>query len=264
MKAPSRKNKSSAISTSALIGLLFGLPIPIVTVFLDITARGLEPSWQNILFVFSERSIHWIFLIHPIAFAIVFGFAGAMRWNADQKNLQLLDLLEKQARTDGLTGLLNHAAIYELLGHELARWQREREKKNMEPVSLAMFDLDHFKKVNDTHGHQVGDNVLIRTAQLMLEETRKYDFAGRYGGEEFVVLMPRTNLKEAQSIAERIRSRIERELFAENVRITISGGVAEAMPSEEAEEVLERADQALYAAKQAGRNRIELKTTAGE
>jgi diguanylate cyclase (GGDEF)-like protein len=116
--------------------------------------------------------------------------------------------------------------------------------------SIALFDIDHFKKINDQQGHLAGDAVLKSVAQLLDEAARETDVVTRFGGEEFVVIMPQTDLRGACVFAERIRAQVEKKLG-----LTVSGGVTAALGNHEAPEVIiERADAALYAAKQAGRN----------
>jgi len=119
-----------------------------------------------------------------------------------------------------------------------------------------MADVDHFKKINDGHGHQIGDEVLIEVARILRETVRKYDQCSRYGGEEFTVVLPETRLSGAQVVAENIRRRVEGGLFSrERIPVTISLGVAEfPMHATTPEGLLRQADSALYGAKAAGRN----------
>jgi diguanylate cyclase (GGDEF)-like protein len=125
-----------------------------------------------------------------------------------------------------------------------------------------MFDIDHFKNVNDTYGHQAGDEVIRQTAATLLRTIRKTDIAGRYGGEEFSVILLDTAAKDANTLAERLRKRIEQlEVRHEDMQIkfTISLGIAEMEPSvDEYEQLVACADQALYQSKEAGRNRVTL------
>ncbi|MDD2921391.1 MAG: GGDEF domain-containing protein, partial [Anaerolineales bacterium] len=135
------------------------------------------------------------------------------------------------------------------------------------PLSVILFDLDHFKKVNDTYGHAVGDAVLRRVVQVARAELRSSDVIGRYGGEEFVVIMPMTSAQQAYQLAERIRAAVESLRVPTqkgDVAVTVSLGIAELlrlpyMPNGEAEsldDLVRRADEAMYAAKNSGRNRI--------
>ncbi len=126
-----------------------------------------------------------------------------------------------------------------------------------EPCSVIMTDIDHFKKFNDTYGHQYGDEVLKTVAGILSSNLRDTDILGRYGGEEFVAFLPGTTLKEATRIAERLRQAVERYPMA-RTNVTISLGVAQCMPGETLEETIGKADRALYKAKENGRNRVEV------
>lgn len=165
--------------------------------------------------------------------------------------------LQELALRDGLTGLLNRRYWESCLEREFARHQRYDN-----PVSLVIFDIDHFKRVNDTYGHQTGDEVIRETARITSQLVRETDFAGRYGGEEFVVLLPGTTLDGAAQFAERLRSSIERQQLdyqGSPLTFTISLGVAtlaDDMAGYQA--LLERADKALYQSKEGGRNQVTL------
>jgi two-component system cell cycle response regulator len=170
---------------------------------------------------------------------------------ADNRRLELL------AHTDPLTELLNRRALIDRLSAEMERVRRYESN-----VSVLLIDLDHFKRVNDTHGHLVGDDVLMEVAALLQRAVRTVDVVARYGGEEFVVVLPETGVQGATSFAERIRELIEEHDFVaaigNNLDLTASIGVA-TFPSEgmeTADDFFARADQALYRAKAEGRNRV--------
>ena len=165
------------------------------------------------------------------------------------------DDLREEATKDFLTGLYNRRAFEDLARQELARWKRGRD-----PLSLLMIDADHFKRINDTHGHTTGDAVLRALAHAVRDQVRDLDIVARFGGEELVVVMPLTDLVGARSAGERIRQSIELLRVPTpdggQARFTVSVGVAEA--SREAgsiELLLQHADEALYEAKRRGRNR---------
>lgn len=166
------------------------------------------------------------------------------------------DLLKRLSNTDHLTQLYNRRYMMEVLERELARAERQKA-----PLSLVMMDIDHFKSVNDRYGHQQGDTVLATIASLARNALRSYDFAVRYGGEEFVLILPSTPLGEAILVAERIRRLIEQHCFEKEIaslRVTISMGVS-TYPANcvtSATELIREADAALYRAKQGGRNRV--------
>ena len=180
---------------------------------------------------------------------------------ADEDRQRLERLVEERtaelkllAATDPLTGTLNRRRFFEMAEEEGARCLRYGRR-----LTTAMLDLDHFKSINDTYGHAVGDEALWRTAQVMLAVLRRQDHIGRYGGEEFAVLMPETGLDEGFSVLERVRREIEAiDLRAgdEAVPVRASVGVAEWRANETIEHALRRADAALYQAKAAGRNRV--------
>jgi diguanylate cyclase len=163
-----------------------------------------------------------------------------------QQSHQLMTLTE--VRTDQLTGVCNRRALDETLKAWVA--MKQRYELNF---AIAIFDIDHFKQINDERGHIVGDQMLKQVAQLMCDMARETDIVTRYGGEEFVVLMPQTELAGAKIMAERVRRSVE-----ERLAITISGGIAEAQHGESPDGLLQRADAALYHAKSAGRNQVSL------
>jgi diguanylate cyclase (GGDEF)-like protein len=173
-----------------------------------------------------------------------------------QKNLHRL------ARIDSLTGVSNRLAIDEVLGRLLARSAREQK-----PLAVLMLDADHFKSVNDRFGHAGGDRVLRELVSNIGASLRHQDVMGRVGGEEFVVLAPTTNLSEARQLGERIRLMVEGApllIDGELLQLTVSVGVSVALPAgDDAAAVLRRADQALYAAKLDGRNRVKSITADG-
>lgn len=166
------------------------------------------------------------------------------------------ELLLELSNTDHLTGLFNRRFLMECLDKEV---QRARRKDGQ--VALLLLDIDHFKRVNDTHGHLQGDVVLQKVALHIQKELRSYDIAARYGGEEFVAVLPDTSLKEAFNVADRIRLSIQGMHFAgslSNERVTVSLGVAlfPASGIDDTDGLLRAADEALYQAKERGRNRV--------
>jgi diguanylate cyclase (GGDEF)-like protein len=180
------------------------------------------------------------------------------------ENLDLLmqnrTLSEISAR-DSLTGLYNRWYVMEKIDSEMNRALRHGS-----PMSVLMLDLDHFKKVNDSFGHGVGDEVLKVVGQVLRESCRVYDVAGRYGGEEFCVVLPETRVGNTKMVAERIRSRLastQLPVGSSSITVTASIGVAgmDSVSDEgvvSAAALLDRADRALYSAKHHGRNRVEL------
>ena len=164
-----------------------------------------------------------------------------------------LKIANTQALRDTLTGLPNRNAYNERLETELARWRRYHS-----PLSLIIWDIDHFKSINDSYGHKAGDKVLLLIAKQLSEHSRATDFISRFGGEEFTMLLPSTDSKSALILANQLRQTIERTGFnasGASVAITISCGVTEFIANDTDETAFERADQALYQAKEQGRNR---------
>lgn len=167
------------------------------------------------------------------------------------------EMMRIQATHDRLTGVLNRGAILEQLERELARAQREQA-----PLSVILVDLDHFKSINDTHGHLVGDEVLVEATRRMRASIRPYDHLGRYGGEEFLIILPKSDSQDAIGEATRIRNAIgERmyELTHVHIPVTCSQGVTTWTTGDSVsiESLLKTADGGMYLAKHGGRNRVE-------
>ncbi len=176
----------------------------------------------------------------------------------NKQDLQRANLeLERLSRTDRLTGLLNRGAWESELKAEFRRFMRYKT-----PSTLVMFDIDHFKKVNDTYGHQAGDAVIREVSALLKQNARLTDICGRYGGEEFAVLLPNTPVASAKVFCERLRKAVEQQVIRydrHEIRFTISLGAAEPAESfRDHAEWLEKADKALYHSKETGRNRTTL------
>ncbi len=160
--------------------------------------------------------------------------------------------LRAMSRTDPLTSVANRLRLDEVFVKEI-----DRAMRHGRPFAIIILDLDHFKDVNDTHGHQVGDEVLKTAARLVDDLIRETDVLGRWGGEEFLVVSPETDLARALDLAERIRRGIEDYSFEVAGRVTASLGVAAFQTGDTTESLLSRADTALYQAKHLGRNRVE-------
>ncbi|MGZ5071661.1 MAG: GGDEF domain-containing protein [Usitatibacter sp.] len=178
----------------------------------------------------------------------------------DAVNRELQEVLAREqlmARTDDLTGLNNRRRFFELSGQLFAVAQRYHV-----PFCVVMLDIDHFKRINDMFGHQVGDTILQCVGRMALEQTRAADVLARYGGEEFIVALPNTTAHEGLAAAENIRRRIAacRGIAGTTeVEVTVSAGVAEMLPGDDSiDRVIRRADEALYEAKKAGRNRTRV------
>lgn len=174
---------------------------------------------------------------------------------------QQIDTLQKEldeashlVRHDQLTGALNRRGLEEVFQREMARAVRHEL-----PLCVALLDIDNFKKLNDTHGHQTGDDALVHLSRVVREHLRPQDTVARYGGEEFVIILPETTLEQAEQALVRLQRELTRAFFMagdQHVLITFSAGVTPSGTSEMLESVLDRADQAMYEAKQSGKNRV--------
>jgi diguanylate cyclase (GGDEF)-like protein/PAS domain S-box-containing protein len=178
-------------------------------------------------------------------------FSGIIRDITKRKTLEIE--LEKLASTDILTQTYNRKKFQEVIRKEL-----ERAKRYNHSLSMIMFDIDHFKQVNDTHGHITGDRVLQTLTDIVRKNLREIDYLARWGGEEFIVITPETNVQRAEVLAERIRKATEEYSFDTVGTITISLGVAEMKESDTEDSFIKRVDDAMYLAKQKGRNRVEV------
>lgn len=200
---------------------------------------------------------------HVMAFFIIFALGSGLFLSVNFYNAKLRasnarnQSLEVELRIDGLTGVLNHNAIVEVAEQEL-----KRALRGYGEMCVMMVDLDHFKRVNDSYGHQAGDEVLASTTDMIRHHLREVDVMGRYGGEEFLVVLPGTSLENALVVAERIREAIaEQKITLEDgrsVSITASFGLAQRIDDDAdvVKRLIRRADEALYDAKRGGRDRV--------
>ncbi len=184
--------------------------------------------------------------------------AGRRLVDLQAELLSAREALREQATKDSLTHLWNRSAIYDLLCRELSRAEREGTT-----VGVVMVDLDHFKSVNDNHGHFAGDAVLCESARRMQSTIRQYDAIGRYGGEEFLVMLPGCDEQGSFNLAERMRkqlSQAQMSLTENAINVTASFGATVAVPGQiwTPESLIRKADEALYLAKRLGRNRVEV------
>jgi diguanylate cyclase (GGDEF)-like protein len=187
----------------------------------------------------------------------------AMRLKHERDNLRAsaeearahAELAQERAVTDALTGLLNRYGLQRTLAREHAEARRYNR-----PLACLMIDLDNFKKINDTHGHSAGDTALQQVSTILTEAVRRSDMVFRYGGEEFLALLPETDLEGAAALAEKIRGSASTRLFGDGEHVftlTLSVGAANLCGSESGNDMIVRADLALYHAKELGRNRVE-------
>ncbi len=231
-------------------GLLWGIPIPIVTIIFEALLTD-TTQITEILYLAVTTPIQWFFFAHPLLFAIIFGILGTVRQRKDNDLNIMIQELKVISTTDPLTKLSNRRKFTQVYNDEMARIDRREES-----LSLLLLDLDHFKKVNDTYGHKVGDEVLQATGKYLQTHCRPYDTAARWGGEEFIILLPNTSEPDALDIADRIRNDFYSGVkLSTEVKLTVSIGVCQYQKGDSLETFTERADKALYEAKNSGRNR---------
>jgi len=191
---------------------------------------------------------------HDFAINLLLSLARRLRANNTtvSSNIKLQREYKRNAMIDGLTGLYNRRWIDEALPRFVTRYARSKAA-----LSVLMIDVDYFKKFNDTYGHAVGDKVLVVVARALREKLRPTDLVARYGGEEFLVILPDTNVEAGRQCAERVRAAVAAEQLEDaDTRITVSLGGACLKPGEVMADILARADEALYASKHGGRDRV--------
>lgn len=200
--------------------------------------------------------LQWVLLAMVLPwFALIGAYISNIRSALRQKNKELenaLETIERLVSHDELTGVYSRRCILDALRREQARAERESRQ-----FCLALFDLDLFKSINDCHGHLAGDDVLRSFAECVQLDVRQIDYFGRYGGEEFALLIADADLALAGDIVERIRARVEQHAFPHVDRqVTVSIGVAQYRAGESVNDLIGHADRAMYAAKASGRNRV--------
>lgn len=176
---------------------------------------------------------------------------------AERSRAQRFRMLRSHMHSDGLTGLLNHVTTKTHLVAEIARAHRQNE-----PLCFAMLDIDLFKKVNDNYGHPVGDRVIKSVARMLTKRLRKSDLIGRYGGEEFAIILPETDIKTAENVLNSVRedfSKIIQQDKKKTFSCTLSAGISQLTTSSCMEDLIGYADMALYDAKDSGRNKVCIK-----
>ena len=176
--------------------------------------------------------------------------------NEIERRIKLETVLKELAATDPLTGLYNRREYDLLFKHEI-----ERAKRMNTPLSVGIIDLDHFKKINDTYGHSAGDEVLKQTAVLFRENLRSMDIIGRWGGEEFIILLPGIAIDQANLTGNRLLQALEStniDAGTVSIKITATIGLTQLLRDDNMDKVIRRADDALYKGKEAGRNRVEI------
>jgi diguanylate cyclase (GGDEF)-like protein len=197
-----------------------------------------------------------IFYLHQLWMFSAFSFGIVTAFILEKNNKRIfLDArkLEQLATIDKLSGLYNRMKIETYCEMEI-----ERAKLYNETFSLILIDIDYFKEINDTYGHNTGDRVIEQLSKILQTSVRRIDYVGRWGGEEFLIILPKTTAQQAFHIAESIRVTIMENDFSSARNITISAGITEYMNGDTTEKIIQRADEELYKAKESGRNQIQM------
>lgn len=214
--------------------------------------QAITSRWFSVAY---ERGVDYD-LIWKIVIASAMALFVLLAWNRKLARLNKIiakahSEVERLSNTDQLTKLPNRRYLEHMLSQEF-----ERVKRYSKPFSVVLIDIDHFKAVNDIHGHDVGDELLVSFSELLSESVRKSDIAGRWGGEEFLLICPETDLSQSAQLAELLRERIESNIFRIVGGKTASFGVAKYCQEDTVQALLKRADNALYCAKENGRNQV--------
>jgi len=234
-----RNGRAWRLLFAGIVGIALVLVLRAVAALLG-HAEFAQP--QNALIIQPVQIVAYIAVMATALLGSI-GFVLMVKERADREVMHL-------AMTDSLTQIPNRRALMEYARHTMAR-------RNAFPLALLMIDVDHFKSINDTHGHPVGDKVLCALVKLLSERLRGHDFLGRYGGEEFCIIAPDTSNEGALTLAEHLRAAIASASFS-GLSVSISIGVAGSLPGVKADlnKLLAEADAALYQAKQTGRNKV--------
>lgn len=254
LKFTTEKNNTAIYHSTTLICAL----MLILYIFRIVLAFIYYPSGNEF---FSEGMVDPIIMMSSQMLGIMLTFSLVLMINkrlfldvqqyAEEKEFMLKEL-RRLANTDGLTSVYNRSKIEQILTIEVLRSRRYKH-----PLSVILADIDHFKTINDTFGHNVGDMVLSGLASLLKEHVREVDTVGRWGGEEFLIVCPETTADGARKLAEKLRKKIEKHHFKDIGIKTVSMGVAEIEKEDWDEDIIKRADKNLYKAKRGGRNRVE-------
>ena len=245
LRIPHVRRSAAQVGISLSLWLVAGLMV--------IRAVAAMAGWSRPNELMQDPMLKAVLVSGLFAMVIaVYGFISLMHVRLEGELRDVQAILKEQADTDPLTGVMNRRGFREIAAHDVMLARRYGYR-----TSLIMFDLDYFKRINDTHGHAVGDEVLAEVARLCLEEVRAVDTVARLGGEEFVVLMPQASLENARLAAERLRRRLKRtwKVAGAAVATSASFGVAE-LGGGGFEAMMRCADSRLYRAKREGRDRV--------
>ncbi len=221
----------------------------------------------ELYFVLEPFPLHWQYSIVPLLLVAIFAyFPAKLAFALEQKVERRVSHIEIQQNTsrgeqrnsklkmDHLTNAISKDSFNEIIGFKIIE-----SKHTNSPLSMILFDIDHFKRINDTYGHLVGDAVLRELSEVVRANIRESEYFVRWGGEEFIVLLPGTSLDGANMVAEKLRRAIESHRFPTVGRVTSSFGVTALRTDDTIKTFIERCDEALYEAKEGGRNRVKVK-----
>ncbi len=236
-----RRNKPGDQLITFFIVFMFCLE---VVIFILINFR--HPEW---IYQYTDPEMQEVDIVIGAVFAIFGNFMILIA--AFDMYYRQLEKTEQLVFRDSMTGLYNHLYIVSYLEEEIDRSERYEI-----PLSIVILDVDNFKKINDTYGHVMGDSVLQKVSKVIKSQCRSMDKIGRYGGDEFLIVLPETSMEKAAILAGRLLESIEDLTFDYSVKVTVSLGIAQYEAGEAPKSIIERADNNLYAAKKAGRNRF--------
>jgi diguanylate cyclase (GGDEF)-like protein len=236
--------------------MMSGLILMVMFYVADISIMHVMPmfiSWDEAYSFMTIMHLGYNWIISTIGLSLIILSILYFNRTLYPKIIALEKDLSLRASTDSLTRIYNRAKFDEILAHELQRASRYGHS-----LSLIVFDIDHFKAVNDAYGHLRGDYVLKKVVDLAQTTVRSVDYLARWGGEEFMIILPETELERAETLAKRIKEEIENYDFDTIGKITVSFGVSQFKESDTEKTLIKRTDSALYRAKANGRNRVEV------
>jgi diguanylate cyclase (GGDEF)-like protein len=225
--------------------------IMIIFLFFEVASVRLGATFVRNAAGMSQGFFTMLSVLQLAALAACVLYVQGYSLKHEQQVRQSNEKLHSMVIRDGMTGLFNHAFMEQLIGDAINRSNRSKT-----PLSLLMIDVDFFKQINDSHGHNVGDEVLKHLTKLLEGSKRSTDYLGRWGGDELIMLLTDTNLQGAANVAEKLRSLVENNTFPHHRHLSISLGASEYSTQDNVARFVERADTAMYRAKRTGRNRV--------
>ncbi len=229
------------------VGFIIGLPIPVFVVALHLWMTDRPFTVDSCMPVINGHPVYWVFIFHPIVFAISMGIVGVVLQEKNQKINRVIKKLKDESTHDSLTNLYNRRQLSKIVSRELINVQ-----KFGKDLSMVLVDINQFKLINDTYGHLLGDHVLCTIAHTLEEVVRPYDLLIRWGGDEFMVILPNTNIEQANLVAKRFRAAINAHVYSSNegtFSVRVTSGIAQASTMDTIETLTQKCDTAFYEAK---------------